>query len=118
RYFAQLNAANGTPPYNGWTVAGGALPPGLTLDAAAGTITGTPTTSTGSPFSFTVTVKDAAGVVSAPQALSIAIPANASVVISTTSLPSATVGVGYSAPLTATGGTPPYGNWALTGGTL
>ena len=52
---------------------GGALPPGLTLNAASGVISGTPTTATGSPFGFSVTVSDSAKNTSAPQALSIAI---------------------------------------------
>src|SRR5262245_42510608 len=37
--------------------------------------------------------------------------------ITTSALPSATVGAAYTAPLTATGGTPPY-TWALASGTL
>ncbi len=37
--------------------------------------------------------------------------------IKTSTLPSGTVGVGYNAPLAATGGTPPY-SWSLTSGSL
>jgi hypothetical protein len=33
--------------------------------------------------------------------------------VTTTSLPAGTVGVAYSAPLAATGGTPPYSNWTV-----
>lgn len=36
-------------------------------------------------------------------------------VITTTSLPSGTVGINYSATLQATGGTPPYTSWSATG---
>jgi uncharacterized protein (TIGR03437 family) len=117
-YNAQLSAANGTPPYSGWTVASGSLPPGLTLNAGTGVISGTPTTSMGSPFSFTVTVKDSTGAISAPQALTIGVTAGAGPVISTTTLPNAMVGSPYSAPLAATGGTPPYGNWVVASGAL
>jgi hypothetical protein len=45
-------------------------------------------------------------------------PANATLSISTSSLPSGTYGVAYSTPLAATGGTGTYSSWALTAGTL
>ena len=95
-YSAQLTASGGTPPYGNW-VAGNSLPPGLALNAGTGVIGGTPTTATGSPFSFTVTVKDGAGNTSAPQAFTITVQAG--VTISTTTLPNGTVGVAYSAQL-------------------
>src|SRR5439155_1665893 len=41
-YGATVNASGGTTPYH-WTVTGGALPGGLTLDASTGAIAGTPT---------------------------------------------------------------------------
>ena len=55
-YSATLAASGGTPPYT-WGTTGGVLPAGLQLNASAGTITGTPTTS--GSFSFTAQVKDA-----------------------------------------------------------
>ena len=55
-YSAALSASGGSPPYT-WSLASGALPPGLSL-SAAGAITGTPT-ATGT-FSFTVLARDAA----------------------------------------------------------
>ncbi len=72
-YSQTLGATGGVPPYTNWTVTAGALPGGLTLNAASGVISGTPTTATGSPFGFSVTVSDSARNTSAPQALSIAI---------------------------------------------
>ncbi len=52
-----LQAANGTSPYT-WTIASGALPPGLGL-SGSGTISGTPT-KVGN-FTFTVRVADGSG---------------------------------------------------------
>lgn len=54
-YQAALNAKGGVPPYS-WSILSGALPPGLTLIAGAGVISGTPTQS--GTFSFTVQVSD------------------------------------------------------------
>ena len=55
-YSTGLSATGGTPPYT-WSLAGGALPAGLTLNSS-GTITGTPTAA--GSFSFTAQVADAA----------------------------------------------------------
>jgi hypothetical protein len=51
-----LSATGGTPPY-AWTIRAGAMPPGLAMDPATGTIAGTPTDE-GASF-FTVRVTDA-----------------------------------------------------------
>lgn len=56
-YSYQLTATGGTLPY-AWAIAGGALPPGLTLNGSTGLISGKPTTSVGT-FTFTVSVTDA-----------------------------------------------------------
>ncbi len=57
-YNQSVTASGGTPPYT-YSVTSGALPTGLSLNAATGAITGT-TTATGN-FSFTITATDAAG---------------------------------------------------------
>ncbi len=112
-YSTQLNASGGSPPYGGWTVASAALPPGLTLNATTGLLTGTPTNTGG--YSFTITVADSAGTVSTGQAFTISI--NGPLSITSTSLPPGIVSVPYSATLTISGGTPPA-SWAMVNGTL
>lgn len=56
-----LSATNGLPPY-AWSISGGSMPVGLSLDALTGIIGGTPTTSGTSDF--TVQVKDSVNTVS------------------------------------------------------
>ena len=115
-YSQTLAATNGTPPYSNWTVSSGSLPPGLTLTASTGLIAGTPTTVSGSPFTFSVTVKDNAGGTSPAQQLSIAIIAGPTVI--TSSLPGGEVGAAYTYTLAATGGTGSYSNWTVSSGSL
>ncbi|MGA8672643.1 MAG: putative Ig domain-containing protein [Terracidiphilus sp.] len=53
-YSATLAATGGTTPYN-WSVSSGTLPAGLSLNAATGAITGTPTaTTSATPLTFIV----------------------------------------------------------------
>ncbi len=110
-YSATLAATGGIKPYT-WSLASGLLPNGLSLSSTGG-ISGTPTA--GATFSFTVRATDAAAA-TATQALSINIVAPA-LAVSTSSLPSGTVGVAYSATLAASGGVPPY-LWAIASGSL
>jgi hypothetical protein len=73
-YSTTLAAVGGNPATRQWTVSAGTLPPGLVLNASSGTISGTPTSSTGSPFNFSITATDtASGQASQPRALSIAV---------------------------------------------
>jgi hypothetical protein len=113
-YSATLQATGGTTPYT-WSVVSGQLPAGLSLGAASGTISGTPTTAGTS--SFNIQVGDSAGnKASAGFTITIS-PANSTVTITTTSLPNGTVGAAYVATLQATGGTTPY-TWSVTSGQL
>lgn len=55
QYSQTLEGRGGIEPYT-WTVASGALPPGLTLDGATGTISGRPSTT--DTYSFTIRLTD------------------------------------------------------------
>lgn len=57
-YNETVSASGGTPPYT-FAITSGALPTGLLLDPATGTISGTPTTP--GLFSFTITATDSLG---------------------------------------------------------
>ncbi len=57
-YSSSVAASGGTGPYT-FALASGALPPGLTLNASTGAITGTPTS--GGNFAFSIKVTDSKG---------------------------------------------------------
>jgi hypothetical protein len=105
-----MSATGGTAPYN-WTVIRGSLPPGLTL-SGAGLLAGTPTTS--GSYSFSVRVTDSQ-LNSATAALNLVILQPLK--ITTTTLPSGSVGVNYGIQLTGTGGYSSY-SWSLVSGSL
>jgi hypothetical protein len=106
----QFKASGGTPPYT-FSVWTGSLPPGLTLDPQAGTLSGTPTT-LGS-YSFSIAVKDNAGAL-ATTPVSI-LTVTTALTISVPPLPPAIVNTFYrTAPFTATGGAAPY-TWSTSG---
>ena len=112
-YNAMLAADGGVTPYT-WSITAGSLPVGLHLDANSGAITGTP--SGAGVSNFTVQVTDfQLATASAP--LSITIAPAVPLSITTTSLPSGTAGLPYSATVTAIGGVYPY-TWSITSGTL
>lgn len=69
-YSQTLAASGGTPAY-AWDLSTGSLPPGLSLNASSGAITGTPTTA--GTYNFTARVTDA-DTNTDTQALSITIP--------------------------------------------
>lgn len=115
-YQASLAATGGKAPYT-WSVASGALPSGLALTSATGTISGTP--SQAGTFSFGVQVRDSSSplqTASAPLTLNVS-SATSSLKIVNTSLPAGQVGVAYQTSNTASGGTSPY-TWSITSGAL
>jgi uncharacterized protein (TIGR03118 family) len=62
-YSQTLAATGGSAPYSNWTMTNGSLPPGLSLNSATGTISGTPIGVSGT-FSFTLNVSDSTGATS------------------------------------------------------
>jgi Putative Ig domain len=114
-YSAFVGATGGTTPYK-WSLSSGTLPAGLSLNAATGAISGTPTAAvTGAALVFLVT--DAS---SPLQSTSMELPLTISPLplsITSSALPGGQLNAPYSATLTATGGTTPY-KWSLTSGAL
>jgi uncharacterized protein (TIGR03437 family) len=99
-----LIATGGAPPYT-FSLMGGSLPPGLGL-SSTGTLSGTPT-GAGS-YTFTVQVKDSAGI-SAVGTFTLTVAAQSVTVTTPSPLPSGMVTVQYPQQvLTASGGNPPY----------
>lgn len=111
-YLDVVSTTGGTAPLQ-FSVASGDFPPGLTLNAGTGTISGQPTLA--GSFDFEVQVLDAAGVV-ALRTLSIVI--NPLVEITTLSLPNWTQDhPGYTQFISTTGGTAPL-TFSTEGGPL
>ena len=109
-YTQNFLAFGGTPPYR-WSLSG-SLPSGLTFDGGAGTLNGTPTV-TGT-FSFTIQVADSSSV-TATKSFSMTVELPRLTIVTTTPLPSGTVGTNYTQRLSATGGSLPY-TWSVTSG--
>ena len=107
-YSTVLQAQGGVGTYT-WSISGGNLPPGLTLSSMSATISGTPTMA--GNFPFTAEVMDGGGHTSTA---SLGIIVEGAIVINCTScvangvLPRGSVGIAYTAALSATGGTAPY----------
>jgi Putative Ig domain len=114
-YSTTLTGSGGTPPYH-WSVSSGALPPGLTLAAATGVISGTPTTVENGEVVAIQVADSGTPHQTSSQSLSVTISAS-TLRVTTTSLPPGQVGAPYNATLAAAGGTPPY-HWSVSSGAL
>ncbi|MEV8638150.1 hypothetical protein AB0395_41505 [Streptosporangium sp. NPDC051023] len=109
-YSVPLTVTGGTTPLT-WSVSAGSLPPGLTLNASTGVLSGTPTT-TGS-YPFTVQVTDANGQ-TATRAVTLVVTAGPLVIVKTANVSAAAPGgtVNYTITVNNTGAS------AFTGVTL
>lgn len=111
-YTTKLEAADGRQPYV-WRITAGVLPLGLRLGRSTGEITGTPP-SRAATETFTVSVSDADTPPSSDaREFKLVVP----VTITTTTLPTARIGVAYSTSIGASAGLTPY-SWELSTGTL
>jgi uncharacterized repeat protein (TIGR01451 family) len=110
-YSDQLTVTGGTSPYT-WSVSTGTLPPGLTLGASTGLLSGTPTTA--GTYSFTVKVTDHSGL-SDTEPVSMTIIAGPS--LNFPAPPPGWTHTVYGDTLTESGGTAPF-TWSVSSGSL
>lgn len=114
-YSTTLQASGGTGPYT-FSIASGALPAGLTLNAATGVISGTPSAAGAS--AFTAQVRDAGGnTASGPFTIAVTAGTGSSGIGVSGTLPGGTSGAPYTGSVGVTGGTAPY-QCTVAAGTL
>ena len=111
RYSYRLTATGGLTPYT-WSLGDSTLPPGLSLNAATGVISGTPSAPGGSAFSVTVTDSQSPPATAGVAGVSIEIYIAPLAITTSATLPAGTVGQPYSVKMDATGGIRPY-TWSL-----
>lgn len=118
-YSATLAATGGTGAYT-WGLAGGSptLPTGLTLNPSTGAISGIPTGTSNTNYTFTVTDQTPPTPQTATRTLQLIIGgAPPDLIITTNSLPSGMVTQPYTLTLTSTGGTGTK-TWDMSSGSL
>lgn len=117
--YDEVVASSGGVAPLAYSVTTGALPDGLALDPAVGTISGTPAAS--GQFDFTVEIQDSAfpdpGVTSRNETITIADPPPPATLTVADTVGDATVNDSYAASVYATGGTGPY-TYAVANGQL
>jgi hypothetical protein len=80
-YSATVSAVGGDPTNRRWSIAAGTLPGGLSLNASTGAITGSPVSSAGSPFQFSLVATDTiSGYASGAQAFTLTVTGTATTV--------------------------------------
>lgn len=114
-YSFQMQLTGGGPPFN-WSVVLGNLPPGVSLNANTGMMSGIPAQE--GKFSFTLEVADStfSAQQSSMQSLSIAVSAPPLAIVTAT-LPDGMAGQPYNVQLLAAGGTLPF-KWSVVLGSL
>ena len=108
-YSGSISATGGKPAYS-FTLMGGTLPNGLTLDSN-GSLTGTPRES--DTFNISVRLTDSTGA-TADKSYALTLTAVAALTLNTATLPQGYIGTYYSAPLSASGGVLPW-NFSVAG---
>lgn len=116
-YSGQLVVSGGAAPFS-YALAAGTLPPGLTVKAATGIISGVPVVA-GAKTGIRIKVTDASGqsVISAPFSIVISASGTQPLAISGSGTPNGVENVNYSSQFTAGGGSGGY-VYALASGTL
>ena len=117
-HYSASIAATGETPSVLWSISSGSLPSGLSLAAASGIISGTPTVS--GRFSFGIKLTDSGSSTNSTSAtltLTVAAATSTALAIDTATLPGATMKHSYSSSLQASGGTAPY-TWSIRSGSL
>lgn len=99
-----------------WSLLSGTLPTGITFNTTTHVLAGTPTTTSGSPFTFTIRATDGTSTVDTPYSVTIGAAPGTAPTITTASLAAGTVGTAYSQTLTATGDTPI--TWTVSTGAI
>ncbi len=110
-YSDQLTVTGGTSPFT-WSVSAGTLPPGLTLGASSGLLSGTPTTA--GTYTFTVKVADSSGL-SDTEPVTLTIIGGPS--LNFPAPPAGWTHTVYLYTLTESGGTSPL-TWTVSSGSL
>ena len=113
-YSASLSATGGTAPYT-FSIISGSLPPGLTLNASTGAITGTPTTP--GSYTFTSKVTDKNNNTDTITCTIVVVGPPIDLECGTCVNGKATVGMSYSAALLVNGGTAPF-TFSIISGSL